>query len=233
MTEKTTMEKKDNNEIQYKKELTTLAVKSALEKKNYKKLAGLVELADEYSVDGRLRTRAWSAVAQYWYELGHNAESVVAFNSARVLNPKNGKIIKSFFVALDAFLSEYREKFSSSDLDPLKEQINRLLEYYKVLKLWDSPSVEVGKKVLRKITYFIAQTAPAVETPATHKTEHIVKALRSNVSFEEVKADYARILAPIFRELMAKEIDEEKPKKKKKRDRKLPTEGPDKDVTSN
>jgi hypothetical protein len=215
---------KETKKTQEMRKIATLSVQSALRKKDYGKLADLVELADAHDVAPNLRSRAWNAVAEYWFKQGHNTEATIAYNAARVLNPTNQRIIMSLFRALDEFLSEYREKFSSTDLLPLKDQIQRILEFYKAKRMWDSPPIELGKRVSRRINYIIKETKPAKETPATHKTDKIIKVLRSNVSFEEVKADYARIIAPIFWEMMAKEIDEEKAaKKKKKRGKKKPT----------
>ena len=208
---------------QTKKQLTTVAIRNALTKKNYQKVADLVEIADETGVKKNLRSRAWDAVAQYWFKQGHNAESVIAFNAARVLNPKNEKIIKGCFDSINLFLTEYRSKFSPTDVEPLREQMDRILEFYKVEKMWDSPVIEIGKQIKRRITYIIRTAESEIETPATHKTELIVKALRDNVSYEEVKADYARIIAPIFRELLAEEIEAEKEAAKKKSKKKSPS----------
>lgn len=217
---KTTQEHQKSKDLQ---KIATLSVRAALNKKDFKKLADLVELADQHGVNAALRCRAWKSVADHWRKQGYFSEAAVAYNAARVLTPTNPKIITAFFQTVDDFINEYRTRFSSTDLIPLKEQILRILEFYKAKKMWDAPPINLGKRLLRRLDYVIAETKPAKETPATHKTDHIVKALRSNVSFEEVKADYARIIAPVFREMMAKEIDEEKAlkeKKKKKRGRK-------------
>ena len=73
--------------MQFKRGLFTTAVQNALKKKNYKKLADLIELADEYGVRKPLRAKGWLATGTYWQSGGYHSDAVIAFNSARVLQP--------------------------------------------------------------------------------------------------------------------------------------------------
>lgn len=109
------------------------------------------------------------------------------------------------------------------------DQVDRLLEFYKAQKMWDSPAIDQGKKIYRRINYLKIDAKSAIETPATYKVGRLVKALRENVTMEEVAADFARNvdMAPVFLELLAKDIDEERKAKKKKSKKKTPDEPPE------
>ena len=107
------------------------------------------------------------------------------------------------------------------------DQLQRLLEFYKLQKMWDSPPIEQGKQVYRRINYLRINAKSAVETPATARVDRIVKAFRENVTMEEVAADYARIMAPVFLELLAEDIDDERKEKKKKAKKKKLEDSPE------
>ncbi|MDP1675334.1 MAG: hypothetical protein Q8L88_00600 [Bacteroidota bacterium] len=229
------MAKKKDNEsekIQFKREMITLAVEAAIEKRNFKKLSEIVELADEYGAKKSLRFKGWMETGLYYQREGHHTDAIIALSSARVLQLTNHKILSALFLSFNEFVSEFRDKFSTEDLNSMLETIQNLLEFYKSKGMWTTPSIEQGKQIFRRISSIKFDATSAVETPASHKVERIVKALRQNVTMEEVTAEYARIMAPVFLDLIAKEIDEERDKKKKKEKKKTPddeTESSDKE----
>ena len=215
-------------DLKDQRQIATLAVESALTKKNFQNLADLVELADKYGVNKRLRFKAWKALGMHWMEGRQLVDASIALNSARRILPLKTDTVKLLFECVRGFVGENKTNFSVSDLSKIEGELERILEFYKLKKLWNHPATKAGRILFREIAALKQTAKDVVETPATHKTDRIVTALRSNVSFEEVKADYARIIAPVLRELMAKEIDEEKPKKKKKkRGKKAPSKDPE------
>ncbi|MCK9409855.1 MAG: hypothetical protein M0R68_12060, partial [Bacteroidetes bacterium] len=207
-------------------------IEAALEKKDFKKLTEFLELADKYEVRKSIRFKAWLETGLYYQREGHHSDSVVALSVARVYQPANIKVLNGLFTSLNEFISEFRDRFSTEDLVAISEQVRSLLEYYNAEKLWNSPSIQQGRQIYRRINYLKIDSTSAVETPASHKVDRIVKALRENVTMDEVAADYARIMAPVFLELLAKDIDEgRKIKKKKSKKKKLqdPPEGQEKE----
>jgi hypothetical protein len=214
-----------NGDLKDRRHYTTLAIKSAIEKREYHRLSEWIELADEYGVKKSLRYKAWNILGTQWKADRNFVDAAIALNAARRIKPLQITTVKLLFDCIALFVEENRMIFSQSDLTKIELELERILEFYKVKKLWTHPVIKSGRDLFHQI-FMLKQTAKdIVETPATHKTDRIVKALRSNVSFQEVKADYARIIAPILRELLAKEIDEENPKEKK-RSKKSPLKNP-------
>lgn len=212
--------------------MCTLAVKEQLRIKSFTKLPDLAELADEYGVNKALRLKAWKALGMHWMNEKHFIEATIALSYARVIQPANIKILSGLFESLNEFVSEFRDRFSTEDLELLSEEVQRLLEYYKTKRMWDVPPIVQGKQIFRRINYLKIDAKSAIETPASFKAACIAKALRQNVSMDEVAADFARIMAPVFLELLANDIDEKRNTKKKKPKKKTPdepTEDPEKE----
>jgi hypothetical protein len=216
------MNQHTNDERIYARELTTAAVESALEKREYEKVSNLVELADKYGVNKALRFKAWKAVGSHWMSAGYFGDASIAFNSARHIYPMKTNTVKLMFECIHRFVREYEEIFSLSDLSSIEDELERILEFYKVNKLWNQPAINAGKQLLHDVVALKRTAIDAVETPATHKTNHIVDALHSNVSMDEVQADFARIITPYLLEQIAEEEKRDPKKKKKKQKAKNP-----------
>ena len=191
--------------------LMTIAVEARLKNKDFKGLAGIIELVDKYNVKKPLRQKAWFQVGLNWQREGAQSDAIIALNSARVLSPLDAKILTPFFESFNRFLSDFRDDLSVEDLELLSDPVESLLEFYKAKGLWDAPALAMGKHVSRRINYIKADAKSAVETKASYQIERIVKALRENVTIEQVREEYARIMAPVFLELIAKEMDEKGP----------------------
>jgi hypothetical protein len=138
-------------------------------------------------------------------------------NKARVLDLYNKAHIIRLFQNLSNFYKEFEQEFSKSDLETLLEPVNRLVDFYKVKGLWDSPPVRVGRDLVTRINGKLPNAQVATETKATFRVEQIAASLSHNVSPEEVKADVARILAPVVREMIAAGKTKSKTKKKRGR----------------
>ena len=192
--------------------LMTIAVEARLKNKDYKGLAGVVELVDKYKIKKPLRLKAWFQTGLYWQKEGAQSDAIIALNSARVLNPLDVKILSPFFESFNRFLSDFRDQLSVEDLELLSDPVESLLEFYKAKGMWDAPALTMGKHVSRRINYIKADAKSAVETKASFQVERIVKALRENVTMDEVAIEFARIVAPEFLEFLAKENVELSPK---------------------
>jgi hypothetical protein len=191
--------------------LMTIVVEARLNNKDYKGLAEVVELIDKYKVKKPLRLKAWFQTGLYWQREGAQSDAIISLNSARVLSPLDTKILTPFFESFNHFLSDYRDVFSQEDLELLSDPVESLLEFYKAKGMWDSLALSMGKHVRRRINYIKRDAKSAVETKASYQVERIVKALRENVTIEQVREEYARIMAPVFWELIAKEAKEYSP----------------------
>jgi hypothetical protein len=218
------MTKLTPEQIKDGREIITLGLKNALSRKDHKKLEGLAEIADKYGVNKTLRHRAWKLLGTHWMGEGHFVEAAIALNSARQADPLKMDTVKLLIQCLGGFVNDYRETFSSSDLSKIEDELDRILNFYKVKNLWRHPATNVGKELLHDVVQLKVSAKESTETPATHKTDRIVNALHTNVSMDEVRADFARLITPYLLERIAEEQKEgnkgAKKKRKKKHDNK-------------
>jgi hypothetical protein len=149
-------------------------------------------------------------------EKGHIVSAIDVINKARVLDLYNKAHIIRLFQNLSNFYKEFEQEFSKSDLEIFLDSIKRLVEFYKVKGLWDSPPVKIGRDLINRINGKLPNAQVATETKATFRVEQIADSLSQNVSPEEVKADVARILAPVVREMIAAGRTKRKRPRKKK-----------------
>ncbi len=213
------MVQEEKHKFQEKRRLTTLALRKAILKNDSKEISEWVELADKYECSRPLRLRGWQLTADYRAGQGNQIETIIAFNSARQCSLDNRRSLTGLFDGLSAFFNANRSDFSKHDLELLLDPLQRITEFYKIRKLWDSPPVRFGRRIAQEIERQKELAPDKIEGPATHKAERIVSALSQNVTKEEVRADFARLIAPVFREIIAKEeaVEEEAKNKKSKK----------------
>ena len=203
------------DELKDRRQYITSAVEAAIEKNNYTKLAALVEFADEYGVKKSLRYKAWLILGMQWKNERQFVDAAIALNAARRTEPLKTSTVRLLFECIMHFVEEYRTIFSLSDLTKIEIELERILEFYKVKKLWTHPVIKDGRNLYEQVK-LIKQTAKeVVETPATHKTDRITNALHTNVSIDEVRADFARIVTPYLLEMIAEEKKKEAKKKRR------------------
>ena len=84
-------------------------------------------------------------------EKGHIVSAIDVINKARVLDLYNKAHIIRLFQNLSNFYKEFEQEFSKSDLEIFLDPIKRLVEFYKVKGLWDSPPVKIGRDLINRI----------------------------------------------------------------------------------
>ena len=198
------------------KKLITVAVKKHLLVDNWQEIDTLMVHADKYQLPAKLRLKGWLGVAEYRFKKDKLAEAIEAYNRARILDPANENILEKLFGTLDRIFERFKVEFSRQDLRKLEEPIEKIINYYKVNEKAKALPIEYGQLLLQKIRFQIYDAPWRLETPATYAVQQIYDALYTGMTIEEVRAEFARLMAPIFREIIDKEDSEEdKPKKKK------------------
>lgn len=213
------------------REVITDALENAFAKKDYRKLDSLTLVADKYGVNKSLRYKTWITVGEHWFSEQQYVESTIAFNAARRIFPLRMKIVQQLFSSLSQYVQLYRNDFTKDDLIKLNHELKRILYFYKINKQWINPSIVNMRFLSNDIDELIEFAPIQIEGPATHRTDKIVDSLQNNVSMDEVKAEFARIITPYLLEALSE--NEEKPKKKsKKKKKKEPEIEPDKEEKS-
>ena len=217
-------EKNIDKLLSNKKRFTTEALKRAVAREDYSRLEGLAELADRQGCSRALRKKAWMLIALQM-EHNHNPlDACKAWNRARIIDLTNKKFVEGVFRNLSLIYSEVKFDMSQSDLANFKYPVERLVQFYKVNGLWNDPGIQVGRHMLDEIVDLEPTAKVVIETRASHTVAKLAELLDQDVSIEEVRADVARILAPILREMIDKgskskksEKDGKKRKKRKKK----------------
>jgi hypothetical protein len=157
-----------------------------------------------------LRLKVWNLLATHHHDNNQHIEAVVAFNKARQVAYADERSIRGLFNSLSAVYDEARNNFSREDLVLLENQISRPISFYTIHLPVDKAIIREGENLLTKIQEHIQTATSKEKTPATHKIEYIYNALDGDMTIKEIQAEFARIMAPYFREIL-----EEKPKKKR------------------
>jgi hypothetical protein len=199
------------NENYSNKQVVTKVVKSDLETKNWQHLSAIMPVADKYRIARSLRLKGWKRLAGYYYENKKHIDAIVAFNKARQVALDDEHAIRGLFNSLIAVYDEQRENFSREDLVLLENQIDRIISFYTIHLPVEKEVIGDGEKLLTRIKVHLHSAPSKEETPATHRVEYIYNALYGDMTIEEIRAEFARIMAPYFREKL-----EEDAKKKKR-----------------
>ena len=198
------------SENQSNKQLVTQAVKNDIKTNNLEHLAAIMPVADRYRVAKSLRLKGWKYLAEHYRENKKHIEALVAFNKARQVKLNDYESFEGLINSLSIIYDEHKEVFSREDLVLLDNQLSRIVSFYTIHLPVEKPIVDEGQRLLLRIQSHLQSAPSKEETPATHKVEYIYNALYGDMTIEEIRAEFARIMAPYFRERL-----EEEPKKKR------------------
>ena len=103
------------------------------------------------------------------------------------------------------------------DLKILKDPLVLLIDYHQLNFPKHQAQVEVGKELIQKINYRMKYVAEEkTETLATFKVGQIHNAIHDDMTFEELRSEFARIIEPTVRDLVEEKEKETKKGKNKK-----------------
>jgi hypothetical protein len=214
------MAKRPNIGTAQKRSQVTAIIEAAVQKREVKKLLGWMEIGDKHKCRMDLRLKGWTLIGEYWLGQGNFVDGIIALNRARRCAGASTKLLGTVFGSLDAFIKRNQDKFIRSDLLSLSEEVDRLLNVYKMRGDWNSGPVIQGRKILSIVLEWAKRAPEKLEGPVTHHVQKIVDAFRTDVTKEEVRADFARLIAPVLRDLLEQD-EKEKANKDKARKKKI------------
>ena len=198
------------------KEILTKRIKQNIKDKNWEKLSEAMPATTEYPVEKSLQSKGWFLLGSYYEEKENLIDAIKSFNKARVTDPAVIKVFDKLFAVFNSFFDKNKKLFSKSDLEKLKEALLPIWNYHQINFPQQSTSIAGHKNILSKIDYRIKfEAAEAVETPMTYPVQIIHDALYGDMTQEEVRAEFARLLAPAIREELAKKKSKDKKKESK------------------
>jgi hypothetical protein len=183
------------------------AIRQNITKKDWQKLSEVMIGAEKVGVGKSLRKKGWFQVGLSEAERGNRPSAIVAFNSARVLDPHPDKVLERMYGEVEGFCAEFDGVFSREDLYVLGRALERIDSFHTHHAKVAKDTLERGKRSIRWIEHRLQGAPLREETPATHHVQRIYSALYPPMTIEEVRAEFARIVEPLIRERL-----ERKPK---------------------
>lgn len=203
--------------LQIKKKAFTFHLKQHLEKEEWQKLIKVLPGAEEFEVSTTLLRKCWILAGEYLAGEKDWTNAIISYNKARVKNPSTIYVFDELINAFSSFYEQFKNKFSKADLKILKDPLVLLIDYHQLNFPKHQTQVEIAKELIQKINYKINYTAQEKEeTPATYRIQQIHNAIYNDMTFEELRSEFARIIEPTVRDLLEEKEKETKKEKSKK-----------------
>ncbi len=194
------------------KQKYALALSQNLEKGNWEKVQELLPAAENIGVSSRQLQKTWTNFGIHQKNQNNLVSAVVSFASARRHALDNNQILAELLLCLGGFIERFESKFSREDLVHLEYGLDRVYSFQKTRPKTSDANLQRAKELLAYIRAQ-KQVAPSKqETPATHHVLRIFAALHPDMTFDEVKVEFARVVAPLIRRKLA---ESKKPTAKK------------------
>jgi hypothetical protein len=176
------------------------AIRQNISKKDWQKLSEVMIGAEKVGVRKALRKAGWIQVGRFEASKGNHPSAIVAFNSARVLDPRPGYILGWMYEEVEAFCGDFDGRFSRQDLLVLEQALDRVGSFHSFHAKVPRDIQERGKRLTGWLEVRLSDAPLKDETPATHHVQRIYSALYPPMTIEEVRAEFARIVEPMIRE---------------------------------
>lgn len=200
-----------------KKKVLNLRIKQNIENKEWQKLIAALPVAEEAKISTSLLRKAWIYGGEYLFEKKDWVNVITFYNKARSINPSTVVVFDKLIQAFNLFFEQFKDKFSKQDLKTLRDPLILMIDYHEINFPKHQPLIEIGKELIQKIDYKIKYVATdQVETAATFKVQQIYNAIYDDMTFEQLRSEFARIIEPTVRELLDKKEKETKKEKNKK-----------------
>jgi hypothetical protein len=198
------------------KQIVTAALKTAIKKQDWERLPDLLPLGHKHRVAGGLQTKGWLLLGDHLAAGGDSVGAILSYNSARIISLHDKNILDKLFGNLTDFYESFHSHFSREDLVLFKDTLVRIIGFYRIRKEEKLLQfVEAGSAFIHRVQRQLDIAPSKVETVATFKVNQIHSALYTSMTAEEVRAEFARLVAPIIREEYQKRVKEKEGKKKK------------------
>lgn len=187
------------------KDLISEAIRQNVVKKDLDRLYVATAEAEKVGVGKSLRRKGLIALGQLEAERGNHPAAILALNSARVLDTRPESTLLHMFDELDAFCQDFAGRFSRQDLSMLSQALERLESYHSHHHKVLAGVHERLDGIRHWIEDQLKEAVEKEETPASHHVQRIYAALYPPMTAEEVRAEFARLVEPFFRERLEHE----------------------------
>ena len=209
--------------LKEKKKILTLRVKNNIENEEWKKLIATFPVAEEFDISNGLLKKAAKKIGEYFRSRDNYYKAVIFYNKARIRDLSDSNSFSSFVESALKFFSDNAEEFSKNDLLKYKKAISPIINFHKLNYPEHQKIINPTEQLFRRIDYRIKYVAEDLqESKVTFRVNEIRDALYADMSPQEIRDEFAKIIEDDLRELL-EEKKSVKTKKKTKKGRKKPT----------
>lgn len=210
------------------KSMITKRLQNAISRADYKDMQIVLPVAEEYKISPRTIKKVSQKIAEFYFKEKHYDQSAIYSNKARSIDPSIKKNFELFCNSIIEFFKTNIDEFSKKDLDEFKKSIIPVIDFHKIKFPSHHKSIDEMEDLFKRIDYRKKYTAKEKEeTKVSYRILQIKNALYSDMTSEQVRQEFAKLIAIPIRKILA-EKDEakntksnnkqsEKSKKKKKK----------------
>lgn len=172
------------------------AIREQLKEKNLKKLAKLLLTAKDHNVSNSLQAKGWFEVGNLEQNRKEHFCAIVAYSSARALQPENEDVWIRLVRSMRAFYDTYEREFSREDLVFFVDPIERMLESRTLNKKTKGSPFSELQRLKNNIDSRIRVAKIAKKTKVSNEAKMIFDAFRRDMTPAEVRIELAKIILP-------------------------------------
>jgi hypothetical protein len=182
----------NNKETQ---EIVRVVIEENLKTKDISKVKQALDLAKTISIPKGLQYKALMAVANHYKDELDYFNAFMYFSNARKYTTKFQIPLLRMVECLNKFFWDNELSFSANDLSLLLTVMDPSATLLKAQVNIDSLSLENLVKTISRINYRIKYTAPdVIETKVTFRTQKIKDAFYTDMTFEEMQTEMAKLI---------------------------------------
>ena len=201
-----------------KKKILTLRIKNNIDNEEWKSLIAAFPVAEEFGISNGLLKKAAKKIGEYFRSGDNHYKAVIFFNKARIRDLSDSNSFSSFVNSALKFFTDNAEEFSKNDLVKFKQAILPIIDFHKLNYPEHQEIINPTEQLFRRIDYRLKYVAEDLqESKVTFRVKEIKDALYADMSPQEIRDEFARIIENDLREL----LEEKKSAKSKKKSKKV------------
>lgn len=203
-------------------------LENAISKSDFKDMEIALPIAEEYKVSKSTIKKVAITIAEQHFIKKRFDQAIIFYNKARSIDPSKRKVFELFCKSIIEFFKNNIDEFSKKDLEEFKQAIRPSIDFHKMKFPAHRKAVDEIRELVRRIDYRKRNVAKEKkESKVTYRVLQIKDALYSDMTIEEVRKEYARLISTVILNQIKKNAeieknDEIKPKKQTKVKKKKP-----------
>ena len=187
------------------------------------KVNSCIPVAEEFDISNGLLKKAAKKIGEYFRSRDNYYKAVIFYNKARIRDLSDSNSFSSFVDSALKFFTDNAEEFSKNDLVKYKQAILPIINFHKLNYPEHQKIINPTEQLFRRIDYRLKYVAEDLqESKVTFRVNEIKDALYADMSPQEIRDEFAKIIEDDLRELLEEKKSAKTKKKKSKKGGKKP-----------